>query len=329
MTNITVTPYNSSYFERWNAFVEDSNEGTLFHRLDFLAYHGERFRQQEHHILFLKGQQLFGVMPMALIDEGGRLIARSPYGGSYGGPVFERPLAYDESRAVVAALLDYIVSVRAVGCRLTFPLACCYTTYSETFRLALLEHGFSCKNRDISSVVHLKTAQPVPERMNARARRMARKAQREGVVVVQRANIDDFWLVMQKTFAIHGINPTHTLEEFRWLCAHFPERIYVDVAYLDHRPIAGIGYFVTNKHVNCSFYLCRDSEFQEAQAQSLLIYETLTQLQQSSFTWFDLGTSSVNMQGRDNIFRFKENFGAIGLFRDTYVWDVREQVERD
>lgn len=322
MAEFTIIPYNPSHFNEWNAFVEASNEGTLFHRLDFLAYHRERFLQKEHHMLFYKGQQLFGVMPMALIPENGNITARSPYGASYGGPVFERSLDYAESKIVVASLIDYLSHLKVASCKLVLPITCCYSRYSDTFRLALLEYGFRCTNRDISSVVHLKTDRHISEYMNSRARNMARKAQKSGVSIIQHASIEHFWLVVQKTFENHGVNPTHSLDEFQWLCTNLPEQVYVDVAYIGDQPAAGIGYFVINKRVISSFYLCRDAEFQDTQAQSLLIYDALVRLQNSSFTWFDFGTSSVNMQGRENIFRFKESFGAIGLFRDTYIWNA-------
>lgn len=320
MPEISVVPYSPDDYDQWNAFVEASNEGTIFHRLDFLAYHGERFREQEHHLLLLKGEQLFGVMPMALIPGDRGVVARSPYGGSYGGPVFKEALEYAESKAVVASIIAYLSSMRVTGCRLTLPIMCCYGRYSDTFRLALIEAGFRCHNRDISNVVYLKPEQDIAKSMSSRARNMARKAERSNVVIAQRADLGHFWSIMEKTFAVHGTQPTHTLAEFRWLCEHFPERVYVDIAYIDERPAAGIGYFVINKRVNSSFYLCRDPEFQNTQAQSLLIYDALSRLQSSSFTWFDFGTSSVNMQGRENLFRFKESFGAVGQFRDTYVW---------
>lgn len=92
------------------------------------------------------------------------------------------------------------------------------------------------------------------------------------------------------------------------------------MAYLNGRPIAGIGVFVINRRVSSSFYLCTDPEFQNVQALSGLVCGAIQRAQDNGFKWFDLGTSSDEMQGRENIFSFKEGFGAIGLFRDTYLW---------
>ena len=319
--HFTVERYRTDQLETWNAFVCSSNEGTLFHRLDFLAYHGERFREAEHHLVIYKGESIHGVMPMAVFEEDEELAAKSPYGGSYGGPVFSKPQNYQDSHEIIVGILEYLVSQQVSKLTLSLPISVYYQQYSETFRLALIEEGFQCVNRDISSAVCLDTDNPVSEKMTSRARNMARKARKMGVEVVRRAPITDFWRVMEKTFAKHGTNPTHTLAELQWLHAHLPKRIYVDVAYLEGAPVAGVGYFVINDRVNSSFYLCQDPQKQRTQALSLLIYEALEQALQEGFCWFDFGTSSVNMKGRPNIFRFKESFGAIGVFRETYEWD--------
>lgn len=306
--------------ESWDAFVARSDGGTIFHRLAFLAYHGERFGANEHHVVWMKGETLFGVMPMAVVEEAGQRIALSPYGASYGGPVFSRTLGYSESVSAVSALLDYLGDINVVGCRLTLPLSCCSGEYSETFRLALMEHGFISEKRDISSVVSLSQIAPITERMSSRARNMVRKAEREGIEVRHRGSIADFWTVLEMTFAKHGTQATHSREEFEWLAEEFPESVYVDVAYLDDGPVAGVGYIATNARVNASFYFCQNPEFQSRQGLSLLVHDGLLRSTLEGYEWFDFGTSSIDMRGRDNIFRFKESFAAIGLFRETFGW---------
>jgi hypothetical protein len=320
MGKYTVLKYNSNYYDQWNKLVENSNGGTIFHRLDFLDYHGSRFRENECHLLILKGESLFGVMPMAIFETEEGRIARSPYGASYGGPVFHKLPNYADSSHIVSNILNYLAEIKVTTCTLTLPISCCYEQYSETFQLALLEHRFNCTNRDISSVVCLESKNPVSKVMTSRARNMERKARKAGVVTRHESSVVDFWEVMEKTFAKLDKKPTHTFEAFRWLCDHLPEHVYVDVAYHEGIPIAGVGFFVINDRVNSSFYLCQDPQKQQAQALSLILYEALGRAQQEGFYWFDFGTSSVNMTARENLFRFKESFGAVGFFRNTYCW---------
>jgi hypothetical protein len=318
--SFTISRYQTAQADAWNRFVEQANGGTLFHRVDFLAYHGERFAAHEHHLVIYNGQTLYGVMPMAIFEQDGRRIAKSPYGGSYGGPVFEHPQSYQESHDIIAAILTYLKSHHVIEFDLTLPIAACHRRFCETFRLALFEHGFLCRDRDISSVVYMDRTISVTETMTSRGRRMARKAGKLGVTVTHRAPLDDFWPVMEKTFAKHGSKPTHSRAEFDWLLQHHPDRVYTDVAYSNGEPVGGIGYFVINERVNSSFYLCQDPDQQDAQGLSLLVCQGLEQAQQHGFRWFDFGTASVNMKGRPNIFSFKESFGAVGQFRETYHW---------
>jgi hypothetical protein len=318
--SFSIARYDSAQADAWNRFVEKANEGTLFHRVDFLAYHGERFAAQEHHLVIYNGQTLYGVMPMAIFEQDGLRLAKSPYGASYGGPVFEHPQSYRESHNVITALLTYLKSHRVSQLDLTLPIAACHRRFCETFRLTLFEHGFLCPNRDISNIVSIDKSIPVADTMSSRGRRMARKACKLGVTVVHRAPLNDFWGVLDKTFAKHASKPTHSRAEFDWLHQHHPDRVYTDVAYSDGQPVSGIAYFVINERLNSSFYLCQDPAYKDAQGLSLLVYLGLKQAQQHGFRWFDLGTASVNMEGRPNIFSFKETFGAIGQFRETYRW---------
>jgi len=326
--NIDFERFTSPYFEtkkakEWNEFVDISNEGTLFHRLDFLSYHGDKFRGNEHNIFIYKDGSIYSVMPWAIFDVDGRRVARSPYGGSFGGPVFRKPLNYQDSHEIIGNILDYLVSQEVDECIFTLPISICYRCYSETFRLVLMERGFRCTNRDISSVVCLDKSNLMSREMTSRAHaidRKARKTREAGVEIVCNASIVDFWQVVEKTFAKHGTKPTHTLNEFQWLNEHFAYRVYADVAYFKGVPLAGVGYFVLNERVRTSFYLCQDPELRHLQGLNLLIHNALEQAGREGFRWFDFGTSSAEMRGRSNIFRFKETFGAVGFFRETYVW---------
>ena len=325
MSNYRISKFSLEFRKKWQDFVKKSNGGTIFHDLDFLSYHGDRFKDHENHLMWFKGDNLFAVMPMAVFEEGQKRIARSPYGGSYGGSIFENALNLSESNSIVSLLLEYLIQCKIDECYLVLPLSCCYKKYSETFLFSLLSHGFKCINRDISSVICLDCKNPISDEMTSRVRNMARKvrkARKAGVISVNRGNVSDFWIVMEKTFAKHHAKPTHTLEEFRFLNDHLPDNFFVDVAFLGKKPIAGIGYAVINTQLKSTFYLCQDPEFQSTQAQSLLIYEAILESQRQGYKWFELGLSSTNMVPRDNIFRFKEGFGAIGQFRETYIFQT-------
>lgn len=297
----------------WKELWQRSPGATVFHHPDFLAYHGSRF--QEHHVGFFKGEMLIGVIPSAFIDEAGGVAAASPYGASYGGFISPTPTEYSVAKAAVAEMLEHL---RQAGVRqivVTPPISAYYPSgYSQTFLFAMLEQGFQIVNSDITSLVPL-TGRLYDQVLTSRARNSARKAESYGIVCSLKADLEDFWPLMELTFARHGTAPTHSYEEWRWLMEKLPDQVWVDVAYAGGQPVAGIGHFRISDSTDSSFYLCSDPAYKETHALTLLICRALLAAQESAFSWFDFGTSSSDMVGRENIFRFKEGFGAIGLLR--------------
>lgn len=314
MSKYRVQPASDKHRELWDDFVEAGNGGTIFHRLDFLGYHGKKFRENEHHLTILKGDSLFGVLPAAVFYDQDGVKLRSPYGASYGGPVFRKPLSYSESCFVIQEMLHYMNENGIDRTVLTMPLRTCYREYSETFRFALLENGFRSGNRDISSVVELDET----IFLTATSRRKCRKALKAGVSVMLNAPLEDFWPLVEETHQRHETNPTHTKTEYALLQKRFPRRIFANVAYLSDQPVAAIGVFATNDRQASSFYICGNDKARECEAQSLVMVKTLQQACEQGFLAFDFGTSSVNMVGRAGVFRFKETFGSTGHFRERF-----------
>ena len=154
----------------------------------------------------------------------------------------------------------------------------------------------------------------------SRARNSARKAERDGVTVESNAGLDDFWSVMEATFDRHGTPPTHTQDEFRRLTEVLPDRVHVDVAYHEGEPVAGIGFFVVNRLVNSSFYFCQRPDRQKLNGLTLCVLRGLERAQRDGYRSFDFGTSTIGMQPRQTVSRFKEQFTTVGQFRETFEW---------
>ncbi len=312
-------------YKKWVNFLEKVDGATIFHHPDFLSYHFDRF--DEYHLAIFKGEHIFAIIPLALVEVDGKKIAKSPYGASYGGFVFKKLLSYSESKEIAILFKEFLSNNNIETTYITPSLDFYHKVFSDTFNFAMLEQGFKIINSDITSVVPLKDVDLETEVFTSKLRNVVRKAQKLDINIVYDASIDDFWILMEKTFNKHGVSPTHTKEEIGYLNSKFPKDIYFNIAYLDNTPIAGMGVFKINSLVNMSFYLCSDSNYQQTQALSLLVYDTIKKSQENGFNYFDFGTSSVNMIGKDNIFRFKESFGSIGKFRNTYRLELKDLNE--
>lgn len=321
MNKIQIVEATGKYLENWDVFINASINGTIFHKRKFLSYHGDRFKEGQKFLVMLDGNVLFAQISLTIAeDDNGEVIAKSPYGASYGGFIFQKQPAYHKGKEVVEAFIEYLKENNVTRFVITHPIACCSLVSLDTFYFNLLEQGFKSVNRDISNVVCLHDDQGIEGLVSSKARNMARKAQKNEIKVIANAPISDFWNVIDKTYMKLQKIPTHTKIEFEELVDLFPNEIYADVAYYNDIPVAGIGCFRINKEVNSSFYLCQDPEYQALQGLSLLVINILKQCQSQGCKYFDFGTSSANMQARVNIFSFKENYTKTGMFRETFEW---------
>lgn len=307
--------------ERWDEDVDRSVNGTIFHLRRFLAYHGDRFREESRFLLVLDGDSLLAQIPVALFDTGDGRRLRSPYGASYGGFAFQRYPTFAQAGRVVEALLAWAETENVTHATITPPIAACAELPLDVVHFALLAAGFKSVNRDISSLFPL-GGDAVESVLTSRARNTARKAERSNVTVETDADLDDFWSVMEATFDRHGTPPTHTRDEFERLARDLPDRVHADVAYHDGEPVAGVGYFVVNRLVNSSFYFCQRPDRRELNGLTLCVLRGLERAQCDGYRWFDFGTSTAGMQPRENVFRFKEQFSSIGQFRETFEWSA-------
>ncbi|MBL8377358.1 MAG: GNAT family N-acetyltransferase [Burkholderiales bacterium] len=313
-------PASPRQLEFWDEMVGRSVNGTIFHTRAFLAYHGERFRASERWMIAESDGAILAAINYAEHAEHDIRVALSPYGASYGGFIFPDVPGYARAADLVTAFRRHLSEAGLAGFRLTHPIACCAEPSLDSVYFALLEAGCRSTSRDISSVMPLPAPDMIERTVSSRARRNARKAIGLGVQIDLAAPERDFWVPMHATFEKHAIAPTHSPAQLADLRARLGERISLCVAYLAGKPVAGICLFVINSRVVCSFYLCQTPEGASAQALSLLVLRCLESAARKGYHYFDLGTSSVAMQARPNIFRFKEGFAARGYFRETFEW---------
>ena len=81
--------------------------------------------------------------------------------------------------------------------------------------------------------------------------------------------------------------------------------------------IAGVVTFQVNSNVLLAFYISHDEKYSELRAVNLLFFEIFKWAIKSNFKIFDFGIFTVSGVPNMWLGRFKENFGASGIFRDT------------
>jgi len=315
MNKYRIEKYTLDLFDKWNKFVDRSNNGTIFHRLDFLDYHGDKFKDNEHHLIWFKGEAIFAVMPMAIFEENGKKIAKSPYGGSVGGIVTLDTLSYQESDIVIDLLIEYIGNISINNIYITPPISFHNTKHSDTIIFKMLEVGFKIYNSDITSVTVFNSNEL---NYSSSTKRYIKKAKKNKLEIVFNDTTENFWTVLEKTFEKHNVPSTHNFDELKELINKKKKKIYFDIVYFDGQPISAIGHFIETEFVDSSFYIVNNPNYNDLMASHYLFSEVLLKSKEKGYKYFNFGTATVNQKARPNIFRFKEGFGAVGFLRQTY-----------
>ena len=97
----------------------------------------------------------------------------------------------------------------------------------------------------------------------------------------------------------------------------FPDKIYLFGAYVGNKMIAGVVNFIVNPKVVLAFYISHKQNYEDHRSLNLLIYEIIKWSLRNQLRILDFGIFTVNENPNMGLARFKENFGATGVFRDT------------
>ena len=314
----TLHQYINQNESPWDKFVLSSNNGTLFHLRKFLNYH-PKDRFQDHSILIEKKQNLFSVLPAAeLIVDGKRILVSHP-GSTVGSFVVPENLSIADAMSMSEALVTYVKENNFSGIRITLPPTLYQRRLSNYMDFSFFKQGFTYSKRDVTSILFLEDSLDKNlAKFKSSHLRAVRNAQEKGVNVRQSNDFDSFYHILEQNLKIrHGVSPTHTLAELKNIHALFPDRVNLFAAFVKDVMVAGVVNFVVNDHVVLAFYISHDEAYQEFRAVNLLFYSIFDWAIQQGFRIYDFGTFTVNEEPNMGLGRFKENFGASGIFRDT------------
>jgi lipid II:glycine glycyltransferase (peptidoglycan interpeptide bridge formation enzyme) len=224
----------------------------------------------------------------------------------------------------VEALVGHLRKERFHRAELT-PPPLFYSSHPNNYiDFALLRHGFEYLRRELTSVVPLPGKDvEVFSSFKSEARTATRKAQKLGVVIRESDDYEDFYQILRKNLRMrHNVNPTHTPEELLRLKALLPDEIRLFSAFLKGEQIAGVVLFLCNPRVMLAFYISHRQEYQEYRSVNLLFYHIMDWGRREGFRYLDFGTFTLNMEPNWGLGKFKETFGAKGLFRDSFFLDL-------
>jgi hypothetical protein len=318
---VAVVPFDASRKDAWSAFLRESNNGTVFHSLEFLDYHPPG-RFPFLHLMFYSGEALLAVLPGGVADG----VFRSPMGASFGGIVTRPGISLAQADGVVKALLRYAADTGVREIRLVPPMQIYSHTFDETVEYALLYNGFQPLPGLFSSVIDLRRVKGKAD-LSKNTRHKVNKALNKGVTVREGLDLDSFYPILLENKAKFGVAPTHTLEELHRIERLLPGMMTLFLAYVDGRPVAGELLFAANPACVLNFYTMHRYEYRNHFPVNLLVEHALGWCAGKGFAYYDYGVSqdtfhSDPMEPSWPLIRFKESMEATGCIRKAFGRNV-------
>ncbi|MFQ5705872.1 MAG: GNAT family N-acetyltransferase [bacterium] len=320
---IDVQYFADRFSDRWDTFVWNANNGSLFHTRRFLNYH-PKYRFQDVSLVFSKGNKWLALLPAAVEKTGSLKSLVSHPGTSFAGFVLNDNHSIRDVFRMIKAFVQFAHKHEFAKIILTIPPQIYYSRPSNYLEFALLEAGFVYQKREVSSVIPLDfSEEDILTIFSPESSRAVRKAIRCGVQVHENEDLGPFYGLLEKNLKLrHNVQPTHTLAELQHLKRIFPDRIRLFEATLGEKTIAGIVLFICNAKVALAFYVSHDERMQEYRAVNFLFYHVIRWAIWQRLKFLDFGIFTVNMKPNWGLARFKESFGAQGIFRDTLVKEI-------
>jgi hypothetical protein len=323
---ITVRRYHEDDGALWRHFLTSSSNGTLFHSLDFLAYHSpERFHV--HHLMFDLAGKLLALLPAAIVSEpDGRQLLKSPYGGSVGGFVLPPWTDAVTTLALVDALKHHAAAAGLDGVEMRVGPGLYDGSPNDQLSFALTASGFTLPCRWLTHVISLPSSpQDVASQLvHKRRRNYVRSALNQGVRAATAGpeHLPAFYRILERNRAKHGARPTHTLSDLQRIFHLTPDRVRLFACNLRSEMIAGALVFELNPRVSYLFYLCHDDRFDRLRPATLATLRVAQHCSRHGVRYLDLGpTTFDDLRVNEGLARFKEEMGAVGFCRDTWRWE--------
>ena len=316
---IKVKKLLKSNYAVWDEFVLGANNGTIFHLRKFLNYHPNN-RFKDYSLEFYKDNSLLSVIPAAEVIKNNKKILISHPGSSFGSFVTKANLSIKDSFEMVEKLIENIRAEYFDGIQMKIAPAFYSNRLSNYIEYALLSNGFNYLNRDVTSTLFIeKNEKLILEKFKSSHARAVRKSQNLGVEIKITDRVDEFFSMLEKNLKIrHGVSPTHTIEELKSIINIFPNSINIFGAFYEGQMIAGVLNFVAKKDVVLAFYISHKSEHQDLRPLNLLFFNVFKWAKEQEIKVYDFGTFTVDGIANMGLGRFKENFGASGVFRDSF-----------
>lgn len=318
MQDARVIAYTPDLRAAWDDLVEESENGTIFHRMDFLDYHpADRFERCD--VLIESQGRLVAALPLARSGH----AAMSPFGASFGGPACLR-LGAVRTMRVFTALREHLAGqgIRELTVALPPIPYCKRHGVGVEYALMRAFDTVAVRTTRVTSVIDLHASRGLSEGL----RRNVRKALGAGVAFERAAGVNEFYGLLAATIeGRHGAKLTHSRAELAHLAANLPDKVEIFLARHEGRAVAGVCCLGNASPCAFAFYNCHDKDQAPPGALAALFEHVADEMRSRGKRYLDLGaTSMLGKPCNEGLFQFKEGLGADLWYRNTHVLGLEQ-----
>jgi len=324
--SITVRKYKQSDFEAWDKFVDQSNNGTLFHFRSFLNYHIER-KFNDHSLIFEKKGKLIALFSAAVIEQDGRKILHSHPGASYGGFIHQK-INFSDAEGIIDSFEKYLSDLKFTE---TFfiPTPSIYSpNQDETMDYALLWRKYEQVEFYISSVITIhsdveKNIKEVYKLKNRSKSYYEKLIQVNNISFKWENDFDTFYPILVENKKRHNAKPTHSLEELKKINKILPGRINLLLMVAAGKAVGGSLIIIAKENIGIIFYNMVDYNYLNLQPAILQTMEVIRYAGRENLQYLDFGVSQDPkaenpLTPSRSLIRFKEETGALTIIRKAF-----------
>ena len=307
----------------WDDFVDQSNNGTLFHKQSFLSYHLDR-KFKNHSLLFYKENNLICVLPATIIIKNKKKVFHSHPGASFGGFVFMQNIPFKLTEQIVCALEKYLMHIQINSITLILSPAIYYKYFDESLNYLLTFKKYYIIENYISHYTNVQLTTNLYNIISKRKTRYIKKLIKDkNIEIIKSKNFKAFYGILKKSKKKYNTLPTHSLKELIKLDKLFPQNIELLISKKKNNIIGGTLLFYPNNETCLVFYNVVDTSLPCDQLSSLQLYNVLVCAKNNNYNVVDFGVShlpetNLPLNPKFSLIKFKEQFGAKGCLRLVY-----------
>lgn len=317
----SVEPYSAHDASLWDDFVNRSRNATFLLRRGYMDYHADRFTDRSLMIYRVSANGRRQLCALFAACDGGDGQVSAHAGLTYGGLVLPHSALGGQSVLTIMKMICEYYHTQGYR-RFTYKsIPHIYHRYpAEEDIYALFRCGARLVECNLSSAIDLGNSIG----FNTNSRRNMRKAIEAGISVDDKAELDEFWPILESLLheRYHTI-PVHSLSEIMLLASRFPNNINLIAARNpEGKIIAGTVIYNTDTCIHTQ-YTAASSEGKASGALPLIIDHILT-TQCDGKRYLDFGTSNERhgLYLNEGLLMQKNDLGGRGVTYNIYEIDL-------